>query len=352
MNDSLPVFGVCGYSGSGKTTALEGLLPRLRRRGLRTAVIKHDVHGIDRHAKAKDSERLFAAGADVVVVGPDDSLTRCLLPEKHTLAATIDRLLDRYDLVLLEGFKRLPVRKAWLAGPDASALPSDCGRFDPVLPWDTDRAGLLEEVILRFIQDMVPNRSPFGCVLIGGESRRMGRPKHLLLSGQGANRTWLHRTVDALGPHCEQMVFAGSGAVPKDLDHLPRISDVLGMKGPTAGLLAAMRWAPRAEWLLAACDLPGLSGQAIAWLLSHREPGRWAVVPRTSQNHPVEPLLAWYDFRCRPVIESLAADGNVAPRRIAEHPKSHTPCIPPSIATAWKDADTPEEAAARETLPG
>ena len=38
--EHIPILGVAGWSGSGKTTLIEALLPELRRRGLRTAVIK------------------------------------------------------------------------------------------------------------------------------------------------------------------------------------------------------------------------------------------------------------------------------------------------------------------------
>lgn len=38
------VITLAAYSNTGKTTCLEGLLPCLKKRGLRVAVIKHDGH--------------------------------------------------------------------------------------------------------------------------------------------------------------------------------------------------------------------------------------------------------------------------------------------------------------------
>mgnify|MGYP001581247924 CR=1 FL=1 len=35
-----------------------------------------------------------------------------------------------------------------------------------------------------------------------------------------------------------------------------RIDDVTGVGGPLAGILAALRWRPDANWIIAACDLP------------------------------------------------------------------------------------------------
>ena len=40
----IPVVAFAGYSGSGKTTVIAALIPHLRRRGLRVAVVKHDGH--------------------------------------------------------------------------------------------------------------------------------------------------------------------------------------------------------------------------------------------------------------------------------------------------------------------
>ena len=95
--EGTPVLCFAGWSGSGKTTLIEGLLPRLRARGLRTAVVKHDVHGIGPETEGKDSARFRIAGAcQVVLAGPENgkSLADCL------------REIEGADLILIEGFKR------------------------------------------------------------------------------------------------------------------------------------------------------------------------------------------------------------------------------------------------------
>ena len=51
------VLGFAGYSGSGKTTLIEKLIPQLEKMGIRTAVIKHDAHGLRFDAEGKDSQR-------------------------------------------------------------------------------------------------------------------------------------------------------------------------------------------------------------------------------------------------------------------------------------------------------
>ena len=64
----IPVIAFAGYSGSGKTTLIEALIPCLRRRGLRVAVIKHGAHHFDMDRPGKDSWRFSQAGAEVSVI--------------------------------------------------------------------------------------------------------------------------------------------------------------------------------------------------------------------------------------------------------------------------------------------
>lgn len=41
---TIPVIAVAAWSGTGKTTLLERLIPVLKERGLRVCVMKHDAH--------------------------------------------------------------------------------------------------------------------------------------------------------------------------------------------------------------------------------------------------------------------------------------------------------------------
>ena len=82
------------------------------------------------------------------------------------------------------------------------------------------------------------------CVLIGGKSSRMGQPKHLL---NQAGHSWLERIVRTLSPFVDEVFLAGSGQVPAALTRLTRLSDVNGVQGPLAGILAALRHRPDAH---------------------------------------------------------------------------------------------------------
>ena len=103
---SIPVYSIVGWSGSGKTTLLEALLPALKRRGLRVAVVKHDVHGFDIDQQGKDTWRLSRAGADVVAI---ESAERAavMLNRPVSPCELVGRIRD-VDLILTEGFKYGP----------------------------------------------------------------------------------------------------------------------------------------------------------------------------------------------------------------------------------------------------
>jgi molybdopterin-guanine dinucleotide biosynthesis protein MobB len=343
MLDELPVFGICGFSGSGKTTLIERVLPALIARGLRIAVLKHDVHGLATDAAAKDSERLFRAGADVVVDAPGQRLCR-----EHDSggAAPDERLAElafRYDVVLVEGHKRLPVRKVWLSKSDGGGPAEGVGNVAAVLPWDGRRVETLLPMLEAFVASQWLRTPVLGCVTIGGASRRMGRPKHLLPVEPGRGQTWLERTVELLRGCCREVVVAGAGERPAALGDVAALPDVPDAEGPMAGLLAAMRWAPRASWLFAACDHPRLSAEALHWLLSLRRPGIWAALPRRGEAAAPEPLLAHYDPRSRAAIETMAFRGKCRLADLAGHSKVAAPIIPDALAAAWADADTPGE---------
>jgi molybdopterin-guanine dinucleotide biosynthesis protein A len=180
----------------------------------------------------------------------------------------------------------------------------------------------------------------WGCVLIGGKSRRMGRPKHLL---HMEGRTWIERTVAILRSRLERVVIAGAGDLPPSLAGELRVEDVAGLGGPLAGLLAAFRRYPEVSWLVAACDLPDLEDAALEWLLACRGPEVLAVLPDLAADGRVEPLLAYYDRRSRPLLESMAASGQQRMQWLRQARGVITPQPPEGLRVCWRNVNTPQE---------
>src|SRR6266478_375949 len=65
---TVKAIGFVGQSGSGKTTLIERLIPLMAQRGLTVSALKHAHQGFDLDRPGKDSFRLRAAGADLVLV--------------------------------------------------------------------------------------------------------------------------------------------------------------------------------------------------------------------------------------------------------------------------------------------
>ncbi len=183
-----------------------------------------------------------------------------------------------------------------------------------------------------------------GGVLIGGGSRRMGSPKHLIATD---GVTWLERVASALQAHVAEVCVIGEGELPPGCASLPRIGDAPGLNGPIAGILGAFIASPRDAWIIAACDLPQVAPAAIAWLLAQRAPGAIAVLPRSAGGR-VEPLLALYEPAARPVLEALPRTPGVGPRALAGRGDVLTPQAPEALAACWTNVNTPAE---REALP-
>jgi molybdopterin-guanine dinucleotide biosynthesis protein B len=102
-----PVVSVVGRSDSGKTTFLEKLIPELKARGVRVAVVKHDRHGFEMDRPGKDTWRLRQAGADAVLISSPTqmALIRSYLTEETPLDEMAALLEGWVDLVLTEGYK-------------------------------------------------------------------------------------------------------------------------------------------------------------------------------------------------------------------------------------------------------
>ena len=168
----LPVLGFAAWSGTGKTTLLKALLPRLRQQGLRPACIKHAHHDFDVDTPGKDSYELRHAGAEQMLIASSQRWA-LMVEEEQTapppLAELILRLdTSKLDLVLVEGFKaeafpkielhRLALGKPWLFPTDPhilavatdapEALPHDCSLPSIHL----DDLDTLERFIVDFCQ--------------------------------------------------------------------------------------------------------------------------------------------------------------------------------------------------------
>ncbi|MEE3731058.1 Molybdopterin-guanine dinucleotide biosynthesis protein B [Mannheimia haemolytica] len=118
----IKTLAITGYSGTGKTTLLEKLIPKLTACGIRVGLIKHSHHNVDIDKKGKDSYRLREAGANPTMVVCDERwalMTETKQAAETKQAVEFSQLIAKFDpetvdLVLVEGFKHETMPKIQL----------------------------------------------------------------------------------------------------------------------------------------------------------------------------------------------------------------------------------------------
>ncbi|MBE4100266.1 bifunctional molybdopterin-guanine dinucleotide biosynthesis adaptor protein MobB/molybdopterin molybdotransferase MoeA [Vibrio parahaemolyticus] len=166
---NIPILGFAAYSGTGKTTLLEALLPKLTEAGLRIGMLKHAHHNFDVDKPGKDSYRLRKAGASQMLIASSNRFA--LMTETPEAEAEFDYLLTRFDedkldVVLVEGCKNIAfpkielhreeVGKPWLYPHDDNiiAIASDSAELDSELPqMNINDLDAIAQFVLQYVQD-------------------------------------------------------------------------------------------------------------------------------------------------------------------------------------------------------
>lgn len=151
--DQYPILAICGWSNSGKTTLIKQLVDWFNQHSLSVIVIKHTSHRFYAGEEGKDTDRLFRAGADVLMHGPDQSIMYCHETSCTALEAQIPILAARYDFLLCEGHKHTAIPKVWLTMPDQEPAPATLGNCLAVLHADEDRLKHVTERIRQRLSD-------------------------------------------------------------------------------------------------------------------------------------------------------------------------------------------------------
>jgi len=103
------MIGFAAFSGTGKTTLLIQLIPLLRERGIRIAIIKHSHHDFEIDEPGKDSYELHHAGSSQTLL--TSKYRSALISENDPvqeplLSDQVNKLdLSNIDLILVEGFR-------------------------------------------------------------------------------------------------------------------------------------------------------------------------------------------------------------------------------------------------------
>jgi molybdenum cofactor guanylyltransferase len=159
-------------------------------------------------------------------------------------------------------------------------------------------------------------------LLAGGKSSRMGRDKALLeLSGA----PMIQRTADLLTALATKTTlvisarqFGGTNNAndtnPYSNFGLPTLTDSWPSLGPLGGITTALANAQSKWCLILACDMPFLTKEWLAFLLSHSRqleteaPRQFdVIIPETTRG--LEPLCAIYRASCAPILATALNRG-------------------------------------------
>ncbi len=178
-------------------------------------------------------------------------------------------------------------------------------------------------------------------LLAGGESRRMGQPKHLLSTSSGTVIDHLHAR---LSP-----IFAETLLVGRGLSHespgLRTVEDLHPVRSPLVGIYSGLAAAQTDLCFVLACDMPFVRSRLVEDLLS-RASDADVVVPIVRGYF--EPLCAVYRKSAIPVIATALERNELKVTMIYEYlrlrtvPEEEVQAVDPDLSS-FINLNTPHE---------
>ncbi|MEO6848921.1 MAG: molybdenum cofactor guanylyltransferase [Chthoniobacterales bacterium] len=186
-----------------------------------------------------------------------------------------------------------------------------------------------------------------GIILAGGESSRMGVPKHTLEIG---GRTLLDKQLGLLESVGLSPIFV-SVARHAQVDYPVHLllEDKYPSIGPLGGIATALELESMADvthLCVIAIDLPGIDTALLAHLISHCTPTS-GVIPAHSADSGVEPLCAIYPISSKEValahIHSKAYAVKDFAERLINDGSAKRYIIPAGEARQFNNVNSPED---------
>ncbi|WP_455381872.1 bifunctional molybdenum cofactor guanylyltransferase MobA/molybdopterin-guanine dinucleotide biosynthesis adaptor protein MobB [Salinispira pacifica] len=361
-----------GYSGAGKTGIITRIIETLAP-SYAVGYVKHDAHGFDMDRPGKDTFRVTEAGAGPVYIS--DRNRWAALGASPTDEEAVRALFVDSDMVLVEGHRHSELPKILVVDRRGEILselengeitnvvaavvpPAQQGIAERVLalcaastgeptagaeavplfrPGDTEA---MRDFILSRFRAQAGSRTLHGLVLSGGKSSRMGRDKGAIEYHDEPQVRYVHRLLERF---CDKVYVSVRSEQTDDPAYrdLPHLADRFVDFGPMGGILTALHTHPEAAWLVLGCDMPFVTEQTIANLLSKREPLKLATVFDSSSDGLPEPLCAVYEPAYRRRLHQFLGEGRTCPRKALI--RSRVQRLALSDPGALRNINSPEE---------
>lgn len=180
----------------------------------------------------------------------------------------------------------------------------------------------------------------YGLVLAGGQSRRMGHDKALLVRD---GQSQLSYVASLLGQVTDKVFVSTRGDQQDDTERarFANIVDRYDNIGPVAGILSAMDEYPEPDWLVVACDLPNIDSRTLEYLVANRSEQSPFTAYKSSHDGLPEPLCAIYRSGSDGVLRRFVDDGIVCPRKMLIN--SDTELLEQPNPAALDNVNTPDD---------
>lgn len=169
-------------------------------------------------------------------------------------------------------------------------------------------------------------------VLCGGESRRMGTPKHTLQVG---GVTFLERIYQTLSDFDERVL-----SINTDVPDYITVKDRVPGIGPLGGIHAALHYTAKRQILAVACDMPKISRALCAFLLNALGETEDCLVPLVDGKE--QPLCAIYRKTALPALEAQIQGGDYRIRTFLQKADTRLLRVPPRFEADFTNVNTPE----------
>ena len=145
-----------------------------------------------------------------------------------------------------------------------------------------------------------------GIILAGGESKRMGIDKNLVIYKE---KRLIEYPIGLLQKFCNNIIL--SSEPDKLIDYnFPKIADEKGKFGPLSGIYACLKASENQRNIVLSCDMPLISEELINHLLQNQDNAE-LVMPYCNSHY--EPLCAIYNKSLIPIIERLFEQKEYSP---------------------------------------
>jgi molybdopterin-guanine dinucleotide biosynthesis protein A len=356
---------ITGFSGSGKTTFIEKLIPLFREKEYSVGYIKHTGHPHLFDTPNKDTYRQTIAGACFSTI----------FSEKYWSIHWQEQFQEQFlrlspaDIQILEGFKQYEGLKLVCVHPVkgipkglewnqlnekeqtniiayltptteyAQEMNLACGKT--VAYCRDDIQSIFPKILKQWLDYQNQKVELNAAILVGGQSKRMGKDKFLLDYGKGHHPYYLKEVLEKQQP-IKKIYYSGREEQESNLKG-NWITDSFLRMGPLGGILSLFQKQPQSAWLVVGCDLACIQTEIIDYLISHRNPLKHGTFFKSSQGDWLETLVGIYEPSIIPSLHFSLAKQQYSLQKILRSRSIEMLTIPEQFEEQLFNANTPEE---------